>query len=151
MCVSKRNYVNQLCLDNLESVKWYRTFRVPTDVRNHHRAPETNLLVGAKAIAAYVFGNEDEYKRVYYLADKHCLPAFRLGYGKRAQLHAYIADIENWIDTRRRATLSGRRKITNDPDVDGQAIAEGANQQTHSSVYDTRSRAFSARRSRRGE
>ena len=37
------------------------------------------LLVGAEAIAEYLYGDPGQRRRVYYLAEKHELPIFTLG------------------------------------------------------------------------
>ena len=38
-----------------------------------------DLLVGAAAIAQFMFGNENERRRIYSLAERGQLPVFRLG------------------------------------------------------------------------
>ena len=38
-----------------------------------------DLLTGAAAIARYIFGSEEERRRVYWLADSGQLPVFRIG------------------------------------------------------------------------
>lgn len=56
-----------------------------------------DLLVGAAAIAAFVFGSEKERRRVYYMAEINELPCFQLGTtlcARRSTLMRHIAHRE---------------------------------------------------------
>jgi hypothetical protein len=53
-----------------------------------------DLLNGAGEIASFMYGDAQARRRVYYLAEKHCLPVFRLGAtlcARRSTLRAWIA------------------------------------------------------------
>ena len=57
-----------------------------------------DILRGAKAIAAFLFGTDArEVRRVYYLAERDLLPVFRTGdiiHARKSTLLAWIADQE---------------------------------------------------------
>jgi hypothetical protein len=59
-----------------------------------------DLLYGARAIAAYMLGDDDESARrkIYHLANSDALPLFRMGAvicGRRSTLSAWVAQQEN--------------------------------------------------------
>jgi hypothetical protein len=51
------------------------------------------VIVGAAAIAEYIFGDRKQRRKIYYLAEFTKLPIWRLG----AQLCLRPATYENWI------------------------------------------------------
>jgi hypothetical protein len=52
-----------------------------------------DLLFGAAAIAEFVFGNEEERRKVYSLAESGQLPVFRLGAILCARKSTIVSDI----------------------------------------------------------
>lgn len=57
-----------------------------------------DIVRGADGIAAELFGDPKQRRRVYYLAEKHGLPVFRLGSilcARRSTLAAWIAAQED--------------------------------------------------------
>lgn len=56
-----------------------------------------DMLEGAEAIAAFIWGDKAKKRRIYYLADTKQLPVFRLGdhlHARKSQLRAFIAQKE---------------------------------------------------------
>ena len=62
--------------------------------------PELHLLVGARALAQYVFGDEAHWRRIYPLKDE--LGLFRL----RGQICGRPATIDQRIEAREAASLA---------------------------------------------
>jgi hypothetical protein len=52
-----------------------------------------DLLYGAAAIAEFMFGDEDERRKVYALAESKQIPVFRLGTILCARKSSLIADV----------------------------------------------------------
>lgn len=50
-------------------------------------------LVGARAIALFLFGNGDHRRKVYYLVERNNLPVFRIG----SVICARTAVLLHWI------------------------------------------------------
>lgn len=68
-----------------------------------------DLLEGAEAIAAYLFGDKKKRRTVYNLVEKSALPTFRLGAilcARKSTLSKFIADQER--ETLARATDSDK-------------------------------------------
>lgn len=63
----------------------------------------TDLLRGADEIAAFVFGDRGQRRKIYHLAEKQRLPLFRLG----AVLCARKSTLTRWIEEQEAAALSG--------------------------------------------
>ena len=59
------------------------------------------LLRGARSIAHFVFGNEDEWRKVYAIAESGELPIFRLG----GRLAARPSSLARAITERERAAM----------------------------------------------
>jgi hypothetical protein len=56
-----------------------------------------DLLYGAAAISRFVFGNEEDRRKVYHLANSGSIPTFKMGAvlcGRRAPIAAAIAEKE---------------------------------------------------------
>lgn len=53
----------------------------------------SDVLKGAGAIAEFLFGSRSRRREVYYLAEKSCLPVFKLG----AMICARRSTLETWI------------------------------------------------------
>lgn len=66
-------------------------------------ATAVNMCWGAKEIAAYAFGDESKYRRVYRLIERydppHIFPTFMLG----GTVCARKSDIDEWVASRLRA------------------------------------------------
>ena len=67
-----------------------------------------DLLTGAAAIARFVFGDEGERRRVYWLADTGQLPVFRIG----STLCARKSRILRAVERHERAAVAGRTPET---------------------------------------
>ena len=67
-----------------------------------------DLLTGAAAIARFVFGDEGERRRVYWLADTGQLPVFRIG----STLCARKSRILRAVELHERAALAGHTSET---------------------------------------
>jgi len=55
------------------------------------------VLSGAEAIAAFMFGDRTLRRKIYYLVEKHALPVFRIGLNiciRKSKLAAWIAERE---------------------------------------------------------
>jgi hypothetical protein len=63
-----------------------------------------DLLTGAAAIARFVFGDESERRRVYWLADTGHLPVFRIG----SILCARKSSILKAVELHERAAIAQR-------------------------------------------
>jgi hypothetical protein len=61
-----------------------------------------DLLIGAAAIAVFMFGNEHERRRVYWMAGSGQLPVFRLG----STLCARKSSLLRSVEARERAAVS---------------------------------------------
>jgi hypothetical protein len=62
-----------------------------------HDTIAEDLLIGAKAIAAFLFGDGSERRKVFHLAETSRIPIFRLGgrlCARRSVLMAWIAEQE---------------------------------------------------------
>lgn len=57
------------------------------------RVRPPDVLKGAGAIAEFLFGSRARRREVYYLAEKSCLPVFKLG----AMICARRSTLEAWI------------------------------------------------------
>lgn len=65
------------------------------------------IILGAAAIAEYIFGDPSLRRKVYYLAEFTKVPIWRLG----AQLCLRPATYENWIiQQESRACANGKRR-----------------------------------------
>jgi len=53
-----------------------------------------DLLEGADAIAAFMFGDPRKRRRVYYLAERGLIPAFKLGETLCARRSTLVAHIQ---------------------------------------------------------
>jgi hypothetical protein len=56
-----------------------------------------DLLVGAEAIAIYMFGDPTETRRVYHAWEAHGLPAFKVGnalWARKSALRSWVQDKE---------------------------------------------------------
>jgi hypothetical protein len=56
-----------------------------------------DLLIGATAIAAFLFGDEGKRRKVYHMHERRLLPTFNLGpqlAGRKSTLRAHIENIE---------------------------------------------------------
>ena len=65
-----------------------------------------DLLHGADEIACFIYGSSDEpnRRRVYYAAEKHGLPTFKLG----GVVSARKSTILKWIESQERAEQGGQ-------------------------------------------
>ncbi|MEH2576698.1 hypothetical protein V1278_000240 [Bradyrhizobium sp. AZCC 1577] len=55
-----------------------------------------DLLVGAEAIAMFMFGDPDATRRIYHAWEAHGLPAFKVGQALWARKGALVA----WVDAK---------------------------------------------------
>lgn len=78
---------------------------VPKDRSSRHaeeqgpstcRSENLDLLVGAEAIATFMFGDPDATRRVYHAWEAHDLPAFKVGNALWARKGALMA----WVDAK---------------------------------------------------
>jgi hypothetical protein len=67
-----------------------------------------DLLTGAAAIARFVFGDEGERRRVYWLADTGQLPVFRIG----STLCAHKSRILRAVELHERAAVTSHTPET---------------------------------------
>jgi hypothetical protein len=67
------------------------------------QAVHDDILRGAGPIAAFVFGDPQERRKVYHLADRKQLPVVRLG----AILCARKSTLLEWISQQERQALQG--------------------------------------------
>ncbi len=74
---------------------------------------DRNILVGAREIAGYFFGDPDRARSVYRLLDTvnepHRFPMFRLG----GTICARKSEIDRWVEERERAANDDRREASN--------------------------------------
>ena len=63
-----------------------------------------DLLRGADQIAEFLFGDRSERRKVYHLAEKSCLPVFRLG----SVLCARKSILMTWIEQQERRAVEGQ-------------------------------------------
>jgi hypothetical protein len=66
-------------------------------VRMSEQATIGDLLYGAAAISRFVFGNEEDRRKVYCLANSGSIPTFKMGAvlcGRRSSIAAAIAEKE---------------------------------------------------------
>lgn len=66
-----------------------------------YSSPADDLLVGAAAIAEFLFGRKELRSRVYYLCDKGQIPYFRLGTSQRARIYSFKSDLTAWANSKR--------------------------------------------------
>ena len=68
-----------------------------------HQFPGEDLLIGAEAIAQFLFGSPEYRRRIYHLADKRELPIFMLG----GRLCARRSSLIGAVEQRERAVTRG--------------------------------------------
>jgi hypothetical protein len=88
-----------------QSAQVSRSENLPTDPTASELGDD--LLVGAAAIARFLFGTEKERRRVYYLAGTGELPCFQLGQTVCARRSALLRHIEH----RERVTLETTAEV----------------------------------------
>ena len=64
-----------------------------TDI-SYETSQATDILQGAKAISAFLFGTEREVRKVYYLVESKRLPCFRLS---KSGICARRSTLLNWM------------------------------------------------------
>ena len=64
-----------------------------------------DVLVGAAAIAEFLFGDRKDTRKVYYLAERSKLPIFRLN----AQLRARKSILRGWIEDQEHRNSSAKQ------------------------------------------
>ncbi len=67
-----------------------------------------DLLVGAEAIAAYLYGNQRHRRKIYHLAQTRRLPVFKLG----SKLCARRSTLLAWIEGQETNSTSGPSSAT---------------------------------------
>ena len=60
------------------------------------QSDKLDLLVGAEAIAMFMFGDPDATRRIYHAWEAHGLPAFKVGHALWARKGALVA----WVDAK---------------------------------------------------
>jgi hypothetical protein len=60
------------------------------------QSDKLDLLVGAEAIAMFMFGDPDATRRIYHAWEAHGLPAFKVGQALWARKGALMA----WVDAK---------------------------------------------------
>lgn len=60
------------------------------------QSDKLDLLVGAEAIAMFMFGDPDATRRIYHAWEAHGLPAFKVGQALWARKGALVA----WVDAK---------------------------------------------------
>lgn len=73
------------------------------EARTEEACPDLagDILRGADQIAAFLFGNVKERRKVYHLAEKSNLPIFRLG----AVICARKSTLWRWIEEQEKAAI----------------------------------------------
>jgi hypothetical protein len=64
------------------------------------QSDKLDLLVGAEAIAMFMFGDPDATRRIYHAWEAHGLPAFKVGQALWARKGALVA----WVDAKEKPT-----------------------------------------------
>lgn len=68
-------------------------------------ADGADLLFGAIAISLFVFGDKEQRRRIYHLAEKHGLPVFYIG----STICARRSRLRAWLDEKDHGSSDGNR------------------------------------------